>query len=258
MKCRLSLGAIVLAVFIASCGGDLNQASYRPLLPLIPDHWQEILGEPHWKLEWLEEGGVWQKWEGAPGSEPPDISLVAEWTTPILAWPFWPERNLLPGAMRPSGALFPWDASGGTLKLSWKGGVDAFFWNELAIAERSTLAASGRLPWYFAWPRFRELFESENISEAVRQDPWLADWQDISRRTVQSGFDRRRIAARSSTELAIPGLDGVWIGSSPFAEPLNAEPGEALIVNAADAPDTWVSTGAVLKCSTSGWVVIRE
>jgi len=160
--------------------------------------------------------------------------------------------------MRPAGALFPWDATGSRLKLSWAGGVDAFFWKELAAVERVTTAAEGRLPWYFDWPRFRELFAGDVLSEAIREDPWLANWRDISQRTVQSGFDRRRIAARAFTELAIPDLGGYWINSSPFAEPLEAKPGGPLIVNAANVPDTWVSSGAVLKCSTAGWVVIRD
>ena len=118
MKYRLSFALVVLTLFIAACGNDFDQAYYRPLLPSIPAHWQDVLGEPHWKLQWLDESASWQSWEGGPGIKPPDIHLVSEWTTPVLAWPFWPERNLLPGTMRPSGALFPWDARGDTLNLS--------------------------------------------------------------------------------------------------------------------------------------------
>jgi len=257
-KHRLSCGLIGFAVFLTACGEGLNRASYQPVLPPMPSHWREVLGEPHWRLQWLEDGGVWQTLALKPDNEPQGIPIIPEWTTPVLAWPYWPERGLLPGAMRPAGALFPWDASGGRVNLSWKGGIDAFFWQELAIAERNTQAVGGRIPWYFAWPRFRELFESENISEAVRYDPWLADWREISRRTVQSGFDRRRITTRQVTEIAIPDLDGFWIGSSPFAAPLEVAPGGPLVVNAADTPDTWVSSEGILKGSKSGWVLIRE
>ena len=258
MKYRLSFAVLVLAFFLAACGKDLNQTSYQAVLPDLPSHWLEVLGEPHWRLEWLEEGGIWQKWEGAVGSEAPGIPFISEWTTPVLAFPFWPERNLLPGVMRPAGGLFPWDAAGGRIKLSWKGGVDAFFWKELAIAERATPAAAGRIPWHFAWPRFRELLTDGNISETVRLDPWLADWRSISQRVVQSGFDRRRIVERPFTEIAIPDIEGVWVGSSPFAEPLKTEPGEPFTVNAPDVPDTWVSNEAILKCSADGWVIINN
>ena len=247
-----------LAVFMAGCADGYSDAHYRPLLPVMPHHWHEILGKPHWHLEWVTDEGVWQQREVLPDSEPPNISLPGEWTTPVLAWPFWPERNIRPGTMRPSGALFPWDASGDKLVLSWMGGVDALFWKELALAERSTAAGDERLPWYFDWPRFRELLESESISETVREDPWLADWRNISRRTVQSGFDRRRIVEQDYTELSISGLDGYWIGSSPFADPLDVEEGYPLLLNATDIVDARVSSGAVIKYSKDGWVVIYE
>ena len=256
MKYRFFIALLVLFVLLAACENGPIRSSYRPVLPELPGHWKEILGEPNWRLEWVGEEGTWQEWEGGPGSSPPGLSLIQEWTTAVLAWPFWPARNLLPGMMRPGGALFPWDVYGGMLALGWEGGVAAVFWKELALAERSSAAAEGRLPWYLDWPRFRSLlFEDETISDAVRRDPWLADWKDIAGRTVKSGFDRRRIKSRSFTELTIPGLGGRWIGSSPFAPPLDTPVDGSLCLNVSDVPDTWVSSGAVLKCSTAGWVL---
>ena len=258
MKHKFLLGFIGFAVFMAGCNNGFSQDYYRPLFPVLPPHWYEILGKPHWHLEWVTDEGAWQIQEVRPDSEPPDISLPGELTTPVLAWPYWPDRNLHPGIMRPSGALFPWDAAGDRLRLSWRGGIDAVFWKELALAERPTAAAKTRLPWHFDWPRFRELFESGSISEAVRDDPWLADWKSISRRTVQSGFDRRRIVARDFTGITLYGPYGHWVGSSPFAEPLDVEEGYPFLLNATDVPDVWVSSEAVLKYSTDGWLVIRD
>ncbi|MDR0475627.1 MAG: hypothetical protein LBH43_18385 [Treponema sp.] len=37
-----------------------------------------------------------------------------------------------------------------------------------------------RIPWYFDWPRFRELMDSSDIPEEVRLDPWTADWKTIA------------------------------------------------------------------------------
>jgi len=254
MKARSVVLVVTVFALLAGCENGPISSSFRLILPELPGHWKEILGQPHWRLEWVGKEGTWQEWEGSPGQRPPDLSPVQEWTTAILAWPFWPARDLLPGMMRPAGGLFPWDVHGETLTLGWEGGVMAVFWKELARAERSSAAAAKRLPWYFDWPRFRELFESGNIPETVRLDPWLADWKSIAERTVLSGFDRRRIVSRSFTELAIPNLGGRWIGSSPFAVPLDAPPDGPLCVNAADTPETWVSSGGVLKCSASGWV----
>ena len=260
MKTRLFMAILLtlLVVLLAACENGPVRSSYRPVLPETPEHWIEILGEPHWRLEWIGGEGTWLHWELSPGQTPPGLSLMPEWSSPVLAWPFWPGRELLPGMMHPGGALFPWDVCGSRIILSWEGGVAALFWKELALAERPSGPVSAsearRLPWYFDWPRFRELLESENISGAVREDLWLADWKSIAQRTVQSGFDRRRIVPRQFTELAIPGLGGRWIGSSPFALPLDAPADGPLRLNVADSPDTWVSAGAVLKCSAAGWV----
>ena len=252
---------LVLLVLLAGCNNGPIASSYRPVLPELPEHWSQILGEPHWRLEWIGSGGAWLWWEGAPGQSPPHISLMEEWSTPALAWPFWPNRGLLPGMMRPGGALFPWDASGGNLQLSWEGGITAFLWKELAQAERPsepmTAAQARRLPWYFDWPRFRELLASENIPQTVREDFWRADWEFKAARTVQSGFDRRRIVPRQSSELSISGLGGSWIGSSPFAPPIDAPAAGPLVIRVSGAPDTWVSSGGVLRGSASGWV-LRE
>jgi hypothetical protein len=158
--------------------------------------------------------------------------------------------------MKPSGAIFPWDVSGGDLRLSWEGGVEAVFWKELAEAEKSSEATGKRLPWYLDWPRFRELLQNGDIPEDVREDPWLADWKDIGERTVQSGFDRRRIKSRTFAGVLIPGLSGLWIQSSPFAPSLDAGTEGPLLVQTTAAPDTWVSGTQILKCSSSGWVLV--
>ena len=243
----------LLLVALAACGNGPVSPSCRLLLPELPEHWNEMLGPPHWRLEWIGSDGLWLERELSPGQMPPELSFMPEWSTPVLAWPFWPVRELLPGMMRPAGALFPWDAvSGDKLAISWEGGVDALFWKELALADRSSGAAERRLPWYFDWPRFRELLKSENMP--VREDPWLADWRSIAERTVLSGFDRRRIVPRGFTGLEVPGLGGRWTGSSPFAPPLDAPPDGPLSINIGDVVDTWVSSGGLLKASSSGWV----
>ena len=253
MKKRIFFGALVIVIVLAACRDAPISASYQVVLPDLPAAWGEIPGAPHWRLEWVDGDGFWQEREIGPGKDIPALPLIQEWTTPVLAWPFWPDRNLHPGTMRPSGALFPWDVSGKKITLSWRGGVDAVFWKELALAERSS--AVKRLSWYFDWPRFRELFSEEGtIPENVRRDPWLPDWKEIAGKTVASGFDRRRIVSRKFTELVIPDFGGLWAGSSPFALPIEAPPGGPLRVKVAATPEAWVSGAGMLKCSASGWV----
>jgi hypothetical protein len=159
--------------------------------------------------------------------------------------------------MCPAGALFPWDVSGDSIVLTWKAGVDAFLWRELVSCRELQTSGTPRVPWHFDWPRFRELIGNGNIPEAVRQDLWLADWKEISRKTVLSGFDRRRIVSRSFTEISVPGLEGLWAGTSPFAPLVEAPDGGPLRVMASDTPDTWVSEEGIVRCSKAGWVIIR-
>jgi hypothetical protein len=255
MKYRSFAGFLVFAVLLASCDdGQQIRSSYKPVLPALPGDWSDILGEANWRLEWIGEEGTWHKWEGKQGAEVPSLSLIQGWTTPVLAWPFWPELDLNPGIMRPCGALFPWDTSGEKLVLSWEGGVDAVFWKELAAVERQDTAKDERLPWLFDWPRFREIMEDENISEAVRQDPWVVDWKEAGRKTVESGFDRRRITSMKFTEIEIPLMEGRWSGSSPFAPVQEASPEGSLILEVTATVGSWVSSGGILKCSASGWI----
>jgi len=253
------LAPLALLVLSASCDSGPASPSFQPVLPELPDHWREVLGEPHWRLEWIGEGGTWVQRDISPTQAAADISPVQGWSSPVLAWPFWPERQLLPAMARPAGALFPWDVRGRRIVLSWEGGVDAVFWKELALAHGTSRpqASSRRLPWYFDWPRFRELFESETIAHTLRRDPWLADWKDIAERTVQSGFDRRRLTPRAFTEITVPGAGGHWVGSSPFAPPLDTPAGGPLRLNVTADVNTWAACGAVLRASSSGWT-LRE
>jgi len=235
---------------------DVQQihSSYKPVLPELPDDWSEVLGEAHWHLEWIGEEGTWHEWEGKPGAEAPSLYLIQSWTTPVLAWPFWPELGLDFGIMRPAGALFPWDTYGKELVLSWEGGVDAVFWKELAAVGRQETAQNERFPWLFDWPRFREIMAGEEIGGAVRQDPWLVDWKEVGRKTVESGFDRRRIKAMKFTSVEIPLPEGRWVGSSPFAPVLETSGEKPFPLEVTDAVGIWVSAEGILKVSTSGWI----
>ena len=255
MKYKSLFFILSFLVLPAYCEDRPIQSSFRLVLPELPGHWKEILGEAHWRLEWVDEDGSWQRRDLRPDAESLELPLVNEWIYPVIAWPFWPEWDLHPSLMRPCGAIFPWDVSGGELRLSWEAGVDALFWKELGAA---SAANSERPPWNLDWPRFREILVSGNISEDVKQDPWLADWRDIARRTVQSGFDSRRIVPRKPSELVIPELGGRWIGSSPFAPALDAPVEGPLELDAYESTETWVSAKGVLKCSVSGWLFVAR
>jgi hypothetical protein len=246
------IGAFLFCLLVlGGCSPPPIPRYYRLSLPGLPDAWEGILGAPLWRIEWIREDGGEEVYEGS-GAGVPEISLMQEWSSPVIAWPYWPERKLFPGDMKPAGAIFPWDVSGDSVTLSWNAGVDAFFWRKLAAG-----AAGSRPPWYFDWPRFRELFQSAVLSEAVRLDPWRVDWETLAVKTLESGFYRSRIVPRPVTEMSVPGLGGLWIGSSPFAPPLDAPPGGPLILPAGEGVETWVSSEGILRCGGDTWFFSR-
>jgi hypothetical protein len=256
---------LISPVFIlTACRDPAIPPAFRLDLPALPPAWEAVLGPPHWQIEWFTPDGSLRSREGPAGALP-EVELAAEWASPVLAYPFWPERGLLPGAMYPAGAIAPFDTDGPSLRLSWEAGPAARFYRALASARQAeavsagglTAAAGKRRPDRFDWPRFRELLRNGDIPPEIRADPWLADWDAIAAHTVQSGFDRRRIQPRprEPVSLDIP-WPGPWAASSPFAEVRLWKAGETVIVDAAEEAETLVSAEGALRYSRAGVVRI--
>jgi hypothetical protein len=268
MKARILFLLFLLFLALGGCGNPAIKGEYVPEFPALPEPWQELLGSARWRLLWLDERGVPQTLE-TDGNVA--ISVVAEWATAALAFPYWPGRGILPGEMRPAGAILPFDIRGDRLQLSWRAGAEAWFYRELAAARNAALAEAGaggdqaslkaaldkRRPEYFDWPRFRVLMEDDALPAAVREDPWRVDWQDVAARTVQSGFDRRRIVERQAEDLRAPRAElgeGPFVGPSPFAKPLLPAPDLGYCFAVTSRPDTYVSAGGILRVSRKTWV----
>jgi len=259
--------ALCAPILTVSCEGIFPRSdpAYAVELPSLPRAWTETLGEPRWRVEWFDGEGRKRSAE-LPGKSRLEISLPGTMATAVLALPFWPEKGIAPGVFRPAGAIFPFDVSGKRLTLSWRGGVDAAFFAELARAAREAEAANGgrppsgsaalRLPWNFDWPRFRALFDENAqgapINAQVRADPWLADWRGIADRTTQSGFDRRRLVPEARSTLELPLGPGPWVGASPFAAPLVFEAAPEFPVKA--SADAWASAEGLLRASAEAWM----
>jgi hypothetical protein len=264
MKAIIGFSFFLFFLALGACDKAAIRDEYALDFPPLPAAWQEMLGSARWRLIWTDDQGVAQTMETDGAAA---ISVVSEWATPALAFPYWPGRGILPGEMRPAGAIFPFDVRGDRLQLSWKAGAEAWFYRELTAARNAALAAGGaaatkaaldkRRPEYFDWPRFRSLMDSDAIPAAVRDDPWKADWRDVAIRTVQSGFDRRRITGQATKELLAPGSElggGPFAGPSPFARPLLPEPGLGYRFAVTSRADTYVSSGGILRVSGKNWV----
>jgi len=252
-KPKLKQVFLILALaHLLACCADQFPSSYILNLPEPPSAWVSLLGAPHWRLEWINRDGQKQMVDYPPGScGGIEIEIPITWTNPVTAWPYWPAHNLHPNTFKPCGALFPLDAKNGKLRLNWEAGVDTIFYWELAHANNQNDSKS---PSYFDWSRFRELFESETLSEAVREDRWVVNWRTVAERTISSNFDRRRIVSEAAQLKHIPVPAGTWYGASPFAKPLVFTEREQPVFPVRPGLNVWISAKGILRVNGNTWV----
>jgi hypothetical protein len=252
--CGPVLALLFLLPELFSCSGPLIPRAYILKAPPLPESWG-FLGPPSWHVEWIDSGGTWREEHIPQAAGDTLISIeTGLWAAPVFAWPSWPGRELEKGIFRPAGAIVPFDCSGDKIMLSWQGGIDAFFYRELA-----RLAwGSSRSPERFDWPRFRRLFLDESsgstaLSAEVRANPWLVDWAGVAEKTAASGFDRRRLVSAYTGSLTTPvPAAGPWAASNPFAALPTGDANWEL--KTASWVDTLVSPQGTAKVSQSGFV----
>lgn len=239
------------AVLFASCSFDYGAEALNVSVPAVPDAWLSVLGDPDWLFCWYGPDGGERRAESAEGALSAAVPAAA--ASPIIAYPFWRRWGVEPGTVRPAGAIYPFGGSGGSLRLTWRGGVAGVFYRELLRASGD----GGRSPAGFDWPRFASLLESDAIDAAVRADPWLVDWRSVAIRTRLSGFDRRRLKSRPTSSVTLhPPAGGPWVRASPFsaAAAATAEDG-SLTLDAGDEADSLLSPQGTLRFTAgcSAW-----
>jgi hypothetical protein len=240
---KLALVAVIALQF--SCCGDRNSSWYTLEFPETPQSWVRLLGEPHWRIEWFDPGGQKQSKDILSGTVT-EVDIPVTWTNAVAAYPWWPDYNLIPGLFKPAGALFPHDISANRLHLTWEAGVDAVFYFELAYANSQDIK---KIPANFDWIRFRELFKSEVLNEAVCKDPWLVNWRYVAEKTISSNFDRRRLVPQTVESVSFQFTARRWYGTSPFSEPLVFIKDEPLVFKAISGINVWISGEGILRCN---------
>ena len=264
-----SLIALAAALLLVCCA-ERFPSRYALELPETPAAWVSLLGEPHWRVEWVNPDGQKQTADFPPGKKKSiELEIPVTWINPVTAWPWWPRYNLTAFIFKPCGALFPFDvlpaeekgASGKSnhLRLTWESGPDTVFYWELAIASKN----KKKTPANFDWPRFRELFQSDALSDAVRKDPWVVSWRTVAEKTISSNFDKRRITPEAPVLKHIPvsacSQSGPWYGISPFSEPLLFAEGEPAIFPVrkelySSGINIWVSAEGMLRVNGNTWI----
>jgi hypothetical protein len=260
-------GLLLAGILLASCAEPVIAPAYQVSFPEPPAAWIDALGPPSWELFWVDGRGYLQSARYQEGAEL-RIELAQERAVPLLARPFWPvvvnaggqtDGEIQSGVMKSAGAVFPFDTTDGIVRLSWKGGICAEFYLALARARLASekgagngaLSANKRRPEWFDWPRFVSLLES-GISEEAREDPWLVDWSAAAAKTVESGWNSKRIKAAEYTPLAVTiPADGLWFGTSPFTPAQFLKAGETVELPARKIPEYLLSSAGYLKYTKS-------
>jgi hypothetical protein len=266
---KKSCFAAVLAwAFFSGCKAELLDSRYTLELPALPPAWEELFGIPHWRIEWINPAGKAETFVlrgGRGAASALEISVPQTFAAPVTAWPFFPDKGIWAGLLRPAGAIFPFDADGTgsrrkssqrLIRLSWQGGVDAVLYRELDAAQAGLSVQPARLPQYLDWPRFRELFSDPAIPEKVRADPWIVDWKTAAFKIVNSGFNKRYIIAEEKQDIPIPVSCGPWIGTSPFAAPLFFAEGTVPAFPAGESVSAWFSGAGILKLNKAAWMML--
>jgi hypothetical protein len=262
-RVRITLILAIAALNLSACSDPVLPEAYRVNFPALPSHWADVLGPAEWQLSWLNpEGRV--ETRNLPANGAAEITLSSRSPAMILAWPLWPERDLPAGIMRPAGAIYPYDAGEGAVNLKWEAGPEAWLFllmaaqtSSPASAEDKAIPAKNRA-WNFNWPRFRELLASEDIPVEVREDPWLADWRTVAKKTLESGFDRRRIKAPAASPLSLTvPADGPWFGASPFSPVYQWQAGETPQFAAGSEAQTLVCPSGQIRCAAGVWMWVE-
>jgi hypothetical protein len=249
---------LFLCLVLSSCALQEGEGPFGLEFPPLPAAWTELLGNPRWLIGYYTEG-AYQESDG-------ELPLPPSAAGPVLAWPYWP--GLEPGDFRPAGLILPYDAwspegaADRRLILSWQGGVDAWFYQELERAALDRAQGSGdpedlARGRNFNWPRFRALFSDPSVPQEIREDPWRADWPAIAEKTIHSGFRKQWLTAMETSILSIPVPPGPWISPSPFAPVLNFETGPGVFpAGPGPAVQAWYSVSGILHCSGESWILL--
>ena len=262
MKIYLNKPTTILSVLLLAgvllAGGcrDITPSGYSLSLPELPEHWLSLLGEPVWRIEWVNPDAQKQMLDLTPGTSCGEIEIPQTWASPVTAYPHWPQHNLIPGFFKPAGAIFPIDAdvNKNCLNLTWEAGVDAVFYWELALANEENYS---RLPSNFNWQRFRELFSAGKLNEKVCQDPWIVNWRFAAEKTLSNNFDRRRLIPEKTESKVIPVPECSWYGTSPFAQPLFFAKETIPVFPVRPGINVWISSEGILRVNGETWIFIE-
>jgi hypothetical protein len=231
------------------CENPLMYSQYQVILPEIPPDWESVLGKPVWQIEWVDANGNWQKIEAAE-NHAFSFETCNTKINPVIAYPYWPGKNISAKTFYPAGAMFPLDVRDDAINLDWQAGIDAQLFVYLSKYNND----EARVPEQFDWQRFRALLRSGIEDAEIIANPWIVDWEEAAQKIAASGFRSSYIKQRDFAEInvTIP-ESGLWISPSPFESGKNWEAGETILLNAAKSPSRYISAKGSIIFTEKTW-----
>jgi hypothetical protein len=231
------------------CENPVMSSSYKVILPEIPIDWENVLGKPVWKIEWVDKNGNWQKID-VQENRNFSLEICNTKLNPVIAYPFWPEKNIAPKIFFPAGAIFPLDVHNNRINLDWQAGIDAQLYLYLSKYNNG----GTRNPDQFDWLRFRTLLRTEMENAEIIANPWIVDWENAAKKIAASGFRSSYIKAAKYTEISatIP-ESALWISPSPFETGKKWETGETIVLNASETPSRFISAKGTIVFTDKTW-----
>ncbi len=240
-------------LFACSLGSHVEQYSLK--LPEIGNLAEQVWGPITWKLDIISAEG--RRQEIIDGGGEHIIVIAASTSTVFFARPHSAGAVQGPSLSLPAGGIYPSSLQGGKIVLDWPGGILAQLFVEMTAREHK----DGRRAKDFNWPRFHSLLEEGIGDNSLPEDLWAVDWGLFAQKTLDSGFDRRRIKAEAKTwslNIGAAGDAGPWLSDSPFLRKLqeyNPCPGD--LIGYGEGTRFWISPSQRLTGSAKGHI-LRE
>jgi len=200
-----SIAALLATLNLGACSLYLPTIDVAVSVPELPAHWRGAFPQVELRLEHPDGSGP-TIIAGAAGQRL-ELRLPKRLYLPVLARPHLPRWDLeLPGA----GGVYPLDAAGDTLGLSWALGPAAQLLLELAHANLDLERINV--------PRLCAL-----MGERGGEDPWNLDLAGIAASLASGQMRESAIRLQPLLDVSLPAGSGDWFLQSPLRLPQRAD-----------------------------------
>lgn len=241
---------LFLSLVLCSCAFSQKEVDILIVPPPLSSLEASLWGPVSWELEWVSIRGIEHCQVPSGGLV---VQLAADEVCGFSLRPCSDRSTGMPTPLSlPAGGLYPHDVRKGRLETDWVGGLAVNFFLELLRRER----AGGRRAAAFNWPLFREVLEKGIEEGLLPEDPWCMDLGTVAAKTLDTGFDRRRLVASGpSRSVVLPQALSGWLSDSPFMRSQGQQGGESVELGTSSVR-FFVSDSALFHTGVGGSLLI--